>query len=338
MQFQSTLDALKHPPPSYQQPSVDLPYELDVVEQKLSNGSFSGQYDFDIALHRLEILAHDFHLNIMLPTVGIFAFQLRDSQSLVSISSDGKSTPKVYSYGDITATASSTKKPLPIMTLGGQSTFDYLKNFAAEKQASGLLEPHADWNDLMDSPFHTFKNTLPEIIRSSFFTSDALEGTLQDGSFFQWKYVAQVQVDLTKTQLTSGQEIYDNWIIKQHSDPDPQLTEPSLDENTNTAPTVSPSSTTLSGIPGLPTNPLTIQDSFGVQNPCSCHIIDDGIAVLSLPTFDSDLLGFSLHIQNFITKAKEKGAQKVIIDLQTNSGGKVILGFDAFKQVYQLKS
>jgi hypothetical protein len=61
------------------------------------------------------------------------------------------------------------------------------------------------------------------------------------------------------------------------------------------------------------------------------------LAILSLQTFntktDSEARRFQLLVQQFLAEAKSRGSTKVIIDLQSNPGGRVFLGYDTFLQV-----
>lgn len=59
-------------------------------------------------------------------------------------------------------------------------------------------------------------------------------------------------------------------------------------------------------------------------------------AVLSPQTFDhdtdSDFRRLQYLIQRVLAEAKSRGSKKVIVDLQSNGGGRVFLGYDAFLQ------
>ncbi len=61
------------------------------------------------------------------------------------------------------------------------------------------------------------------------------------------------------------------------------------------------------------------------------------LAVLALQTFntetDADARRFQSLVQQFLTEAVSRGTEKVIIDLQSNGGGRVFLGYDTFRQV-----
>lgn len=59
--------------------------------------------------------------------------------------------------------------------------------------------------------------------------------------------------------------------------------------------------------------------------------------VLSIPSFEQygdDLYGFSDTVQKFINSSAEEGIKHIIIDLQQNSGGEVVLAFDTFSRFF----
>lgn len=66
-------------------------------------------------------------------------------------------------------------------------------------------------------------------------------------------------------------------------------------------------------------------------------IHDASLAVLSIPTFWADgeaIEDFTSTIQQFITQSKAAGLTKVLIDLQQNDGGDVLLAYSTFKQFF----
>jgi Peptidase family S41 len=66
------------------------------------------------------------------------------------------------------------------------------------------------------------------------------------------------------------------------------------------------------------------------------HPTVKNLAVLALQTFnadsDTDARQFQAMVQQFLEEAKARGSEKVIIDLQSNGGGRVFLGYDVFRQ------
>lgn len=64
------------------------------------------------------------------------------------------------------------------------------------------------------------------------------------------------------------------------------------------------------------------------------YFFDDiSTAVLSIPSFRSDIEAFSEVLGDFVGNATEAGAKKVIIDLQQNNGGQAELALEAFRWV-----
>jgi hypothetical protein len=62
------------------------------------------------------------------------------------------------------------------------------------------------------------------------------------------------------------------------------------------------------------------------------------VAVLSIPSFntelDADTQEFQAVVQKFLAQAVKDGKKKLVIDLQANGGGSVILGYDLFLQLF----
>jgi hypothetical protein len=84
-----------------------------------------------------------------------------------------------------------------------------------------------------------------------------------------------------------------------------------------------------------PQKTIVHEKDLGSSGTLTGYLLDDiSTAVLSIPTFDSDIDTFSGVIYNFIQRAYS--ADKVIIDLQQNTGGQVALALDAYRQVWIL--
>jgi hypothetical protein len=82
-----------------------------------------------------------------------------------------------------------------------------------------------------------------------------------------------------------------------------------------------------------PPKTIVHQRDLGSSGTLTGYLLDDiSTAVLSIPSFDSDVDSFSGVIVNFIERAGD--ADKVIIDLQQNTGGQVALALDAYRQVW----
>lgn len=147
--FHTTIEYLKNPPPTYQQPRVDLVAGIQQLQGAINSGSFANQYEFEAALQLLLINAHDDHLSL---NAGILsAFTFASPFDIVSLSVDGVEAPRVYIAGDVFQSDSFTLfQPSPIQSINGQDVTTYLESFASGNVA-GSLEPHTDWNRLMFS-------------------------------------------------------------------------------------------------------------------------------------------------------------------------------------------
>ena len=64
---------------------------------------------------------------------------------------------------------------------------------------------------------------------------------------------------------------------------------------------------------------------------------DTSLGVLSIPSFEADdgniTADYSNTVSEFLQRSQEAGIEKIVIDVQQNSGGNVLLAFDTYKQV-----
>jgi hypothetical protein len=100
LQFQSNQAYLKDLPSGWTLDGVDLFGGLSQISHNLETGAYSNQWQFETDLYTLvNILPRDFHLNLPMPLLSIFAFGT--DFSLASVSLDGTSLPEVYSAGNL---------------------------------------------------------------------------------------------------------------------------------------------------------------------------------------------------------------------------------------------
>ena len=100
LQFQSTLAYLKSPPAGYPFPAVDILSGIQGIRTKVTNGTYSGEYAFQIDLWELFNSGHDGHfrwIGDLLETALIFDV----GYQLVSVSEDGQTVPSVYLLGKL---------------------------------------------------------------------------------------------------------------------------------------------------------------------------------------------------------------------------------------------
>lgn len=94
LQFQSSLEWLKHPPAGYQKPAVDLIAGLGQIQNTVNTGGYSSQYEFEADFQRLLYSANDDHVGM---SAGILSsFKFANPYGLTTLSLDGVALPKTY--------------------------------------------------------------------------------------------------------------------------------------------------------------------------------------------------------------------------------------------------
>jgi len=328
LEFLTTLAWLKDPPESYKQPAVDLMGGLENITSQISNDAFSGQYEFELAIQHLLHNAHEGHLTLQTPLYSLFAFG--SPFEFVSVSSDGSQLPQIYVYNDFelvaTSSANLSWSPSPVTEIDGQSAEDFLASYA-RNYATGTIEPHADYNGVLFSAARYLGNNLvqssPIGLGFDYLGSDTMNLTFANGSSVSGNWRSTAQRNLTG--ITSGEDLYQAIVTPQPLSAPQPLSETEL---TVTLPEL--------GAP-YPT-PVVIQKGLGYGGFVSGYFLNESsVAVLSVTSFLMQA-EFAESAQDavteFLQKSKKAGMKKLVIDLQGNGGGVVLLGIDLFKQLF----
>ena len=366
LQTQSTLAYLKDPPPSYQQPGIDVLASLDALGAQIQAGTFKTEYDFEVALQTVIYAIHDGHVALSAGILSIFTFG--SPLRIVSVSSNGVDLPKIYIPDDLIEAAQNnvTWTPSAVSSINGQDPTDFLTQFAATN-AAGTIEPNADWNQLMSNPAGDILSTLSAFEGSTIFYPGAnISFVFENGTSYDdlpWLAGYTDNVDADTPALSSGQDLYDYFVLGTIPTDVPAAASSSIsaaasstfaaaatssigssseDGSTITAtPTPSASATPSSwSYAPFPSNPVVAQPNLGLDNGgvITGYFLNDGVtAVLSIPSFEvtgESVLSFSTTIGDFISQTKAAGLTRIIIDLQRNQGGSDLLAVDAFKQFF----
>jgi hypothetical protein len=89
-----------------------------------------------------------------------------------------------------------------------------------------------------------------------------------------------------------------------------------------------------------PNDPIVVQEDLGFTGAgiVSGYILNDSsTGVLSIPSFyqtGNDTINFADAVSEFIEKTQAQNVSRVVIDLQQNSGGKILLALTTFKQFF----
>ncbi|KAI0441351.1 hypothetical protein F4803DRAFT_552238 [Xylaria telfairii] len=345
LSFQSTLSYLKNPPSTYQQPSVDLLGGIQSLQDAVNSGSFANQYDFEVALQLLLINAHDDHLFL---NAGILsAFSFGSPFDIVSLSVDGVETPKVYIGTDVFESNVFTSfQPSAIRSINGQNATTYLETFAAGNVA-GSVDPHTDWNRLMFSfaqdiqgAFNVFSGLTP------FYPGETITVELENGTTITERNLGIYWSQGPTGPLETGGDFYNFFVLgflPASFDPSVEFADPTTADGSPTA-VATPEVVTPSPLswnsPAYPTIPNVVQSdlgTFGGGVISGYFLNSSSVSVLSIPSFD--LFGNALStaqttVNEFVKRTQGAGLQKVVIDLQGNRGGQVLLAVDTFKRFF----
>ena len=83
-----------------------------------------------------------------------------------------------------------------------------------------------------------------------------------------------------------------------------------------------------------PNTTLVHQEDLGNTGFVTGYLLDDiSTAVLSIPSFNSDVDSFSTVLHDFVANATDSDAKRIIIDLQQNDGGQTAVALEAYRWV-----
>ncbi|KAF6820668.1 peptidase S41 family protein [Colletotrichum plurivorum] len=349
MQFQSTLAHLKNPPEGYQQPAFDFFQGMDDLKNNVTSGVFKNQYDFEAALQHLVYSVHDAHVDLSAGVLSAFSFA--SPWPIVTASIDGKETPKVYFAGDVLDRQENGTEISAISHINGEPVVDFLTKFAALNSV-GMLEPHADWNQLMDSPVQDIQGALSIFSGgATFYPGDYLNFTYEDPEKEDANtyWLAVYNNPEFTGPLTTGGDFYNYFVLGFL---------PASYGEVPIPPAFAGHASVGSGVDDdveePPVKTSWFNDSFQafperadiVQTGLDVH--DGGIitgyfyddistGVISIPHFDQygwDIGNFSKSLNDFVLGAKEHNLSHIIIDLQQNYGGTTGLSLLMFRTLF----
>lgn len=335
--FQSTLAYLKNPPEGYQQPAVDVLAELQRIQDQVNANSYANQYDFEADFQLLTYALHDSHVYL---TSGVLsAFSFASPYEIVSVSIDGKQAPKVYITDDVLDSPKQGYTPSAITSINGTEVNQFLSQYAA-LNSWGYVEPHAEWNALMSNPTFDIQGGLTTFSGAgTFYPGDNLTYTFENGTSLDTVWLAIYNEVANYTgPLTTGGDFYNYFVLG--------LIPASFDPTTIIPPNYSddvvdaPTSWNNASYGAFPEDPDIVQPDIGVFRGglVTGYFYEDiSTGVLSLPSFDAipaTIGNYSQAVSEFIGNASDQRLSRIVIDLQRNSGGAVLLAFTTFKNFF----
>lgn len=228
--------------------------------------------------------------------------------------------------------------PSPITAINGEDPVNYLTQFAT-RNSLGKLEANAEWNDLMGHP------TLDILGTDTIFTDDAifypgdeLNFTLENATTIETFWQAYYNYPYLTGAITTGGDMYNAFVLgifpaegnETATHEDDSVTVARRQVNTTTEDDEETTSWYSASSGAYPADP----DVYEIDGFVAGYFLDDiSTGVLSIPTFDmstDSLDSFTSTVQSFINGAGNNSLDRVVIDLQRNSGGLTVLAFDTF--------
>ncbi|KAF4550210.1 Peptidase family S41-like protein 2 [Elsinoe fawcettii] len=339
VQFQSSLEWLKDPPAEYQQIAIDVVGSFAQIQNRINTGYYQNQFQFESELQRVLYDTNDGHLTLFGGLFNVFTFS--SERFVVSVSEDGVRLPKVYLAGDLRASARGGRRPSAISTINSQDVISYLTGFA-NKQTVGVVEPHAEWNQLFENPARDIQGADSAFGGSaSFYPGDNVVFGFEDGTEKRYEFLARYYSPGPTGPLETGGDMFNFFVLGLYpaSYVEEDATEDDSDEEVAPPDVIGASWSDTELSFAYPTANISQHNLGGEDGEVLTAYFLPGTstAVLSIPSFaqsGDNIQSFTEVVENFTTRARELGSKRCIIDLQQNTGGDVSLAIDTFKRFF----
>ena len=331
LQWQTTFTYLSNPPAGYTEKPVDILGGLDLIAQKVKNGSYTSEWAVQSDISSLLNQAYDNHLSFISDMAFVIGFER--NHSLVSISKDGVALPELYIYDDIMKTQNGEKfTPSSIKTINGQNATSYVSNQALQ----------ADFHDA-DTRFNamfpnqalisTGQNALGNF-RTGQYDGPSTSYVFSNGSTLDSPNIAVVVQSFHG--VDSGESFFSTFCQGPTSSA-AATTTPSAASSTAAASSTGEQAPAPSAT-GYP-EPVVIHSGLAIGGYFINETGFEDVAVLSIPLFEppggeDSILEFQDVLREFLAKATSSGKTRLVVDTRGNGGGNVILGYEVFKQLF----
>ncbi|KFY54669.1 hypothetical protein V497_07533 [Pseudogymnoascus sp. VKM F-4516 (FW-969)] len=338
-QFHSTLGDIKNPGVGYANKPVDIIGMLDKVITMIKDGKFKNQYQFEEQIALITGLSFDGHYtflgNTFYSSLDWYRGGASDGAyegSLISVSLDGKELPQVYFTTDLTNEDAS-----PIVQIDGEDVVTYLTR---ESQHQLFHDADARWNVLFA---RQQSDSVGSFVMPWFYPGSNFTATMANGDTKTVLNYAAIPQALEEqwSQVTDGKSFYSTFVSPQTA------TTTSTTETPETPATPERSLRKRYVEKRLvpPNYPRPVIQHAEKEVELGAFFLGPAslseVAVLSMNTFDpvasGDSVEFQALIQKFLKYAKSKGRNKIVIDVSSNGGGSLFLGYDTFKQFFPSK-
>jgi len=329
LQWQTTFTYLSNPPAGYTEKPVDILGGLDLIAQKVKNGSYTSEWAVQSDISSLLNQAYDNHLIFISDMAVVIAFER--NHSLVSISKDGIALPELYIYEDIMKTQNGEKfNPSSIKTINGQNATSYVSNLALQ---ATFHDADTRFNAMFPNQALT---SIGEASLVSFqmgqYDGPSTSYVFSNGSTLDSPNLAIVRKSFDG--VDSGESFFSSFCQGPTSSAAATAAPSAASSTAATSSTAAASSTpSATGYP----KPVIIHSGLVIGGYFINETGFEDVAVLSIPSFEpsfDSILEFQDVLREFLATATSSGKTRLVIDTRGNGGGDVILGFEVFKQLF----
>lgn len=321
-------------------PPVDIVAGLNDIENKLQNGYYKNEYDFQYDIWSVVASSHDFHEVYAIDIITVFNWQ-REHQ-LVSLSTDGIELPSIYVYSDIVASNGSGTTPSPVVKINDMDVETWLNNQA------GLTpwghDPDGNYNNVLWSA--TQMNQGNPSANGTYALATRPQSSLTKLTFAdgrEWNDHTYATSNQNFTGVVDGSTFFAKFCTGERVSPDFSIPTQTTPDNTNSsapANSTSPASftavstqTTATPCSTVFPTPLVLTSDLSLAGYLPADLPDT--AVLQIPSFDpEDPVDFQSSVRGLLATAQSQGRKKLIVDLRSNGGGRVALGYDTFSVIF----
>jgi hypothetical protein len=333
VEFQSTLSLIKEPPRGYANEGVDIIAGLNDIGRKVSNGEYSNEYAFEEDISKLLVKAHDGHLGFEgMAHSGAVRWRRSRQISLISGSIDGKEAPKIWAIQDFNQTEDGWKRSA-VTQINGKDVIEFLNE---EASMNSYHDPDVRFNAML---YQLPAQNAGYFANPLYYPGPVTNVTFENGTSNPYPNSATILEAGAWSGISSGEDFFSVFVdlssqsfpkLKKRKAPlrpprHLQVTEADLDDESEV--------------------PVTYPDPdiehSGSDVPLAGYFLDTDvgkIGVLMIQTFNTETVDdaeeFQEVIETFIADAKSQDVSKIVIDVRTNGGGLVMLGYDAYLQFF----
>lgn len=310
-------EAYKADPPSdYGYPPVQIHEALAKVRENLVNDKYKGEADFQLNLYETVFApGHDGHY-VYYPDAMAKLFSYARQRDIISVSEDGSSIPVIKILEDVRADGKSAKV---VSKINGEDAAKYVEKTAVK----------ASWNQDVDSAYNGFfyQRSNEATSGHGFFAAGGRGRFLYEGANTTFTYADGSILSLENQAIITGnmKGVVDGpSFYKKFCTPSGQAKK-----------SVVTSIKEPSGqLPGYPKPVIISRDGVVSGYYLDGKGVED-VAVIVLLSFESDVPAeFQAAVHDFIQQAKADGKKKLVIDVQGNGGGYILLGYDFYRQLF----